>query len=198
MRKKFLLISAAVIAVTGLVLAAAGTGESDSGRIFRSSKAAAAAVGDNDLQIEVLHTRFCRNPHRHGESCVQEIVGRVVSTGKNVTGFRPGECVGFSGRVTPCGECADCRADRPDQCRYAGRVCETGCERHPDGCRNRVVISCRHVIALSGREAANSFAHLCKETGTCPQLFCHDSVDGGRNRAHGHGRCSSGHSHHCR
>lgn len=192
--KKYLLIPVAVLAV-GVVLLAAEAGKNDPAKVFSSEKAATAAVGDDDLQIEILQTRFCRDAHRHGDAyCMQEIVGRVVSTGKKAHGFRIGECVGFSGRATPCGKCVDCRANRTELCRYAGWVCEVGCDRHLEGCRNRIVVSHRHVIALSDEEAQDPFPHLCGKSGYCPQLYCHDSADNaswGRRCGHGRGR-------HCR
>ena len=198
MMKKYLLIPVAVIAA-GLVLLVAGAGENSSGKVFRSTKAAAAAVGNDDLQLEVLQVRFCRNARHHGNhGCVQEIVGRVVSTGKNAGAFRVGECVGFSGWANPCGECSDCRSDRPEACRYAGWACDAGCDRHPDGCLSRIVISRHHVVALSNEEAREPFAHLCGRVEHCPQLFCHDPADGVRSRGYGHGHCGGGHGRRCR
>lgn len=201
MKKKYLLIPVVVIAVTGLLLAAAGAGENDFGTVFTSARAAEAAVGNDDLQIEVLQTRFCRDTHRHGNRHgVQEIVGRVVSTGKNVSGLRVGDRVGFCGWTAPCGECADCLAGRPEACRYSGRVCEVGCDRHPEGCRNRVVVSRHCVVALPDRETGDLFPRLCGKMTDCPRLYCHDSIRGDtRNRSYGHGHCGeSRHGGHCR
>ena len=196
MKRKHLLIPLAVFAVV-LIVSAAGTGLSDSGKVFASAAAATAAVGDDDLQIEVLHTRFCRDAQRHGNThCVQEIVGRVVSTGKNAGDFKIGECVGFSGLGTPCGECADCRTNRPEQCSHAGWVCEPGCEHAPQNCRGRVVLSHHRVVRLSAEELREPFSRLCGRQGQCLRLYCRDFTgEEFRNRS---GHCGGRRGHHCR
>lgn len=197
MGTKYWLIPVALFAA-GVVLFAAGTGESNSGTVFSSAAAAAAAVGDDDLQIEVLYTRFCHDTIRHGDGrCVQEMIGRVVSTGKKANEFRVGECVGLSGTATPCGKCSDCREKRPELCRYAGWACATGCDRQTGECRNRLVVPQKCAVRISGDENQETvFRSLCRTHSSCLSLHC-----GAANSSNIQGETSRGHHHrsrHCR
>ncbi|WP_294503006.1 alcohol dehydrogenase catalytic domain-containing protein [uncultured Victivallis sp.] len=193
MRKKHWLILAALF-FAGVVLLAAGAGEGNSGTVFSSADAAAAAVGDDDLQIEVLHTRFCHDATRHGDGrCVQEIIGKVVSAGKNANGFQIGESVGLSCMATPCGKCSDCREKRPELCRYAGWACETGCRQQTGECRNRLVVPQKCVVRISGDEnQETALRSLCRPRSSCLFLHCGAEDAAGLPRGHHH------RSHHCR
>ena len=117
MKKHLLTFSGIVCAgLAALVLCAAGDA-SASGTVFSSAEDAAKAVGEQDVQIEVIRTRICPDAHRSGKDCyVQEILGRVVCAGKNAAAFHAGDCVGLRGTVTPCGNCPDCKAGRAAAC----------------------------------------------------------------------------------
>lgn len=202
MKKKQLV--AVVTVIVALLLAvpaicAAAAGSTPAAESFSSPEAAARAVGDDGVLIEVLHARVCRDV-RHGEHCrVQEISGRVIASGKSVRAFRPGDCVGFRGELVPCGSCAACRAGRPAECSDNSGVCDTACRLHDGNCRNRLVTQECNLVRFSGCEtAAGQYSLLCASAAPCPRLRCHEAVTadstavGGRHcRGRGHGR-------HCR
>ena len=201
MKKHLLTFSCIVCAgLAALVLCAAGDA-SPSGTVFSSAEDAAKAVGDKDVQIEVLQTRVCPDT-RHGKGCyVQEIVGRIVCAGKNANGFHAGECVGLRGTVTPCGSCPDCKAGRAAACRNAGWACAENCTLHGDTCRNRIVTAQDNVVRLPNQENTDQkFTRLCSEARHCPALRCHNTADASATQSTGHHRkrCRSGHGGHCR
>lgn len=198
--KKYLLTAsaAALLGIAVLALHAAG-GTSAECTVFSSAGNAEAAMGGNDVQIEVLQSRVCRDTRRHGENCyVQEIIGRVVATGKQAGNLHAGDCVGLRGRITPCGTCSECKASRPDACLNSGLVCPENCRLHAGACRNRIVTAGDNVVKVSATEKAEQiFPRLCTGTHRCPVFRCRDSANdaslpGGvrhcRGRRHG-GHC---------
>ncbi|MBR7070067.1 MAG: NAD(P)-dependent alcohol dehydrogenase [Oxalobacter sp.] len=76
------------------------------------------AVGDNEIQIEILYAGICHSDLHHVASDWgkeeyplvpgHEIVGRVVKIGKNVTKFKVGDIAGVGCLVNACGECEFC------------------------------------------------------------------------------------------
>lgn len=192
MKKRLLCIFAAVIGIIVLTVHAS-SGNSASGTVFSSEKAAADAVERDCVQIQILHSRICPDAHRHAKGCyVQEAVGRVVSAGGNVKHLRTGDCVGFRSSVIPCGNCADCRAGREISCRNAGWVCGTNCNNHTEGgCRNLIVTAEDNVVKVSGTEKTDLFSRLCNTAAHCLRLRCHDAEDNNISSRHGHG-CKRG------
>ena len=188
MKKRLLFITSTIV---GLILLAAQAGNSNSATAmtFSSSQTAAEAIKNDDVQIEVLHARICRDTHHQEEGCcIQEVFGRIVSVGKNVDALRSGDLVGFSGKIIPCGRCHDCKSGHVEQCRNAGWVCDETCRLHANRCRNRIVTRESNVIRISGNESkAEAFSLLCKDAGHHPSLRCYivtdDYVD-----SHCHGR----------
>ena len=88
------------------------------------------AVGDNDIQIEILYAGICHSDLHAGwdEQREQglyatypmipghEIAGRVVAIGKNVTKFKVGDYAGVGCMVDACGTCAACEMDKEQFC----------------------------------------------------------------------------------
>ena len=191
-------VTVSVIAAAGLIaLAVYAAGENSSAFVFSSGKAAIEAVGDEDVQIRVLHSRICPDAQAHGNNChIQEIIGQVISAGRKVAGIHVGDCVGFRGQAVPCGKCADCRNGQTGSCRYAGWVCSENCRLHSGDCRNRIVTAQCNVIKISGEEKPEKiYPRLCSDSLHCPRLFCHDAVSSGSVR---HCRDRHGHGRHCR
>ena len=194
MKKRLLFIT---ITIVGLILLAAQAGNSNpaTAMTFSSSQTAAEAIKKDDVQIEVLHARICRDTHHQEEGCcIQEVLGRIVSVGKNVDSLRSGDLVGFSGKIIPCGRCRDCKSGHVEQCRNAGWVCDETCRLHANRCRNRIVTRESNVIRIFGNESrAGAFSHLCKGTVHHPSRHCYIvTEDYGMDDSHCHGR-----RHHC-
>lgn len=98
-------------------------------------------IGNNDLLIEIEKTAICgtdlhiynwdewsqKNIHPP-RITGHEFVGKVVSIGKDVSGYRLGERVSGEGHVT-CGVCRNCRRGRAHLCIHTHGV---GIQR--DGC----------------------------------------------------------------
>lgn len=76
------------------------------------------AVGDNDIQIEILYAGICHSDLHHvfadwgAEEYPMvpghEIAGRVVATGKNVTRFKVGDYAGIGCMIGSCRHCDAC------------------------------------------------------------------------------------------
>ena len=78
-KKRLLFIT---ITIVGLILLAAQAGNSNSATAmtYSSSQTVAEAIKNDDVQIEVLHARICRDTHHQEEGCcIQEVLGRIVS-----------------------------------------------------------------------------------------------------------------------
>ncbi|TQN33461.1 threonine dehydrogenase-like Zn-dependent dehydrogenase [Haloactinospora alba] len=80
--------------------------------------------GPNDAVIRTSASMMCMSDVHTlsgamalplGRILGHESVGRVHRLGEAVTGFREGERVGASA-ITPCGQCAYCQSDAPQQC----------------------------------------------------------------------------------
>ncbi len=84
------------------------------------------AVGDDEIQIEILYAGICHSDLHHvaGDWGAEEfpmvpgheIAGRVKAIGKNVTKFKIGDYAGVGCMVNSCHECSSCKSDREQYC----------------------------------------------------------------------------------
>lgn len=88
------------------------------------------AVGDNDIQLEILYAGICHSDLHAAWDEQQEqgnfsnypmvpgheIAGRVVAVGKNVTKFKVGDLAGVGCMVNSCGHCSYCDIDKEQFC----------------------------------------------------------------------------------
>ncbi|MGH7244159.1 MAG: NAD(P)-dependent alcohol dehydrogenase [Phycisphaerales bacterium] len=84
------------------------------------------APGPKDVQIEVLYCGVCHSDLHTARNewkgtnypCVpgHEIVGKVVSVGKAVKKFKPGQMVGVGCMVDSCRGCSNCKAGDEQYC----------------------------------------------------------------------------------
>lgn len=80
----------------------------------------------SDVVIEILYAGICHSDIHQVDNDWRrsplplvpghEIVGRVEAVGRDVTRFRVGDAVGVGCMVDSCGTCANCRADREQNC----------------------------------------------------------------------------------
>jgi len=85
------------------------------------------ALGDNDIQIDILYASICHSDvhHAHADWGKEEypmvpgheIAGRVVKIGKNVTRFKIGDLAGVGCLVNSCGHCEYCKAGLEQYCK---------------------------------------------------------------------------------
>ena len=87
-------------------------------------------VGPGDVLMDVLYSGICHSDihtaHSRGPAPFprvpgHEIIGRVRGIGRAVTRFRAGDIVGVGTMVDSCGICANCRAERHQNCLNADR-----------------------------------------------------------------------------
>ncbi|MDR2756012.1 MAG: NAD(P)-dependent alcohol dehydrogenase [Planctomycetaceae bacterium] len=97
---------------------------------FHSYEFTRHAVGDYDVQIEILYAGIChsdlhavrdeqKNFGIHANYPMvpgHEIAGRVVKSGKNVTKFKIGDFAGVGCMVNACGKCGSCSAGKEQFC----------------------------------------------------------------------------------
>lgn len=84
------------------------------------------AAGPKDVVVEILYSSICHSDiHTYkGDWGMptfplvpgHEMVGRVTGVGAEVTKFREGDIAGVGTMVDSCGECANCLADREQNC----------------------------------------------------------------------------------
>lgn len=85
------------------------------------------AVGDDEIQIEIMYSGICHSDlHEVKQDWFEthypvvpghEIAGKVVKIGKNVTKFKIGDYAGVGCMVNSCGECEACIAGREQACK---------------------------------------------------------------------------------
>lgn len=84
------------------------------------------AVGDNEIQIEILYAGICHSDIHTAKGewgeveypliPGHEIAGRVVRVGKNVKKFKVGDNAGVGCMVNSCGECEYCKKGEEQYC----------------------------------------------------------------------------------
>ena len=97
------------------------------------------AVGDNDIQIEILYAGICHSDLHHvfadwgAEEYPMvpghEIAGRVVATGKNVTRFKVGDYAGIGCMIGSCRHCDACEHDMEQYCEEGAIMTYHGIDR---------------------------------------------------------------------
>lgn len=105
------------------------------------------AVGDNDIQIDIMYAGICHSDLHAAWDEQQEqglhatypivpgheIAGRVSKVGKNVTKFKVGDFAGVGCMVNACGHCASCEADKEQFCENGTTFTYNSPDRYHDG-----------------------------------------------------------------
>ena len=97
------------------------------------------AVGDHDIQIEILYAGICHSDLHHvfadwgAEEYPMvpghEIAGRVMAVGKDVTRFKVGDYAGIGCMIGSCRECEACRHDLEQYCENGAVMTYHGIDR---------------------------------------------------------------------
>lgn len=97
------------------------------------------AVGDNDIQIDILYAGICHSDLHHvfadwsAEEYPMvpghEIAGRVVVVGKNVTRFKVGDYAGIGCMIGSCRHCDACEHDLEQYCEEGAIMTYHGIDR---------------------------------------------------------------------
>ncbi|MCM1371488.1 MAG: NAD(P)-dependent alcohol dehydrogenase [Bacteroides sp.] len=148
MNKKMILTAALAIGTTGASFAQ----QADNTRIpakgfavyeakghFKPYEFSRHAVGDNDIQIEILYAGICHSDLHHvfadwGTEEYpmvpgHEIAGRVVAVGKNVTKFKVGDYAGIGCMIGSCRHCEACEHDMEQYCEEGAVMTYHGIDR---------------------------------------------------------------------
>lgn len=115
------------------------------------------AVGDNDIQIEILYAGICHSDLHHvfadwgAEEYPMvpghEIAGRVVATGKNVTRFKVGDYAGIGCMIGSCRHCDACEHDLEQYCEEGAIMTYHGIDRFNDNEHTQGGYSDTYVVA---------------------------------------------------
>lgn len=115
------------------------------------------AVGDNDIQIDILYAGICHSDlhHVHADWGKEEypmvpgheIVGRVVKVGKNVTKFNVGDYAGIGCMVGSCRDCEACKHDHEQYCEHGAIMTYHGIDRYNDNEHTQGGYSTNYVVA---------------------------------------------------
>ena len=143
-----------LILATAITLMSMSTSaQSDDGRIpakgfavyeekghFRPYEFSRHAVGDNDIQIEILYAGICHSDLHHvfadwgAEEYPMvpghEIAGRVVAVGKNVTRFKEGDYAGIGCMIGSCRHCEACEQGLEQYCEEGAVMTYHGKDRY--------------------------------------------------------------------
>ncbi len=117
-------------------------------------------VGVDDVQIDILFCGVCHSdlhyarsewmPVTYPQVVGHEIIGKVVTVGKNVTKHQPGDLVGVGCIVDSCRHCENCEADLENYCKegiqgtYMGVEKQTG--RQTQGGYSTVIVVDEHYV----------------------------------------------------
>lgn len=120
-------------------------------------------VCHTDLHLARNHRGFTAYPIVPGH----EIVGRVLSVGRDVTRFKPGDTVGVGCMVDSCRHCRACTTGHEQHCSHSPTFTYASVDRH-DGSRTfggyseRIVVSDRFVLTVpEGLDLAGAAPLLC-------------------------------------
>lgn len=115
------------------------------------------AVGDHDIQIEILYAGICHSDLHHvfadwgAEEYPMvpghEIAGRVVAVGKDVTRFKVGDYAGIGCMIGSCRECEACRHDLEQYCENGAVMTYHGIDRFNENEHTQGGYSNTYVVA---------------------------------------------------
>jgi len=133
--------------------------------------------GPHDVQIEILYCGVCHSDlhqarNEWGTTVYpivpgHEIVGRVVRTGAQVTGFKAGDLAAVGCMVDSCRTCPDCREGLEQFCQTGATFTYNSPDTHTGkmtygGYSNQIVVDERFVLRLSGTlDLAGAAPLLC-------------------------------------
>ena len=131
----------------------------------------------DDVAIEILYCGVChsdihnaRNDWGHAVYPMvpgHEIIGRVLSVGSSVTGFKPGEHVGVGCMVDSCQHCEACEHGLEQYCAEGSTYTYNGTDRHDHtptygGYSDKIVVSDKFVLKVpDGLDLAGAAPLLC-------------------------------------
>jgi len=133
------------------------------------------AIGDNDIQIDILYAGICHSDlhHAHEEWGHEEypmvpgheIAGRVVKVGKNVTKFKVGDLAGVGCMVNSCGKCEFCLNNKEQYCTkvlmtYHGHDWAHENEITQGGYSNNIVLTEKFAIKIPANAQIEKVAPL--------------------------------------
>lgn len=115
------------------------------------------AVGDNEIQIEILYAGICHSdlhhvrgdwgPEEYPMVPGHEIAGRVVKIGRNVTKFKVGDYAGIGCMVGSCRRCEPCKNDLEQYCEEGAIMTYHGIDRYNGGEHTQGGYSDNYVVA---------------------------------------------------
>lgn len=115
------------------------------------------AVGDNDIQIEILYAGICHSDLHHvfadwGKEKFpmvpgHEIAGRVVAVGKDVMKFKVGDLAGIGCMIGSCRECDACKHDLEQYCEEGAIMTYHGIDRYNNNEHTQGGYSNTYVVA---------------------------------------------------
>lgn len=114
---------------------------------FRPYEFTRHAIGENDIQIEILYAGICHSDLHAAWDEQQEqglyaaypmvpgheIVGRVAKVGKNVTKFKVGDLAGIGCMVNACGHCHSCEMHKEQFCENGTTFTYNSPDRYHNG-----------------------------------------------------------------
>lgn len=124
---------------------------------FKPYEFARHAVGDNDIQIEIMYAGICHSDLHHvfGDWGKEEypmvpgheIAGRVITVGKNVQKFEVGDYAGIGCMIGSCRHCDACKHDLEQYCEEGAIMTYHGIDRYNDNEHTQGGYSNTYVVA---------------------------------------------------